>query len=161
MFNTFGTGPNYVAYGEETNTAVAGGQGNNIAPADSSTGAGGTGTSGVKAVYNTANFIVGCFTFTTGGSIKDTNTVWINPPLADFGGTTSSTNNISAFTMGTVMSDVDAFFLESRSGGATGGIGPTFIGNLLIGTTWSYVTGGPEFTNQPTNVTVASYGGSV
>jgi len=162
MFNTFGTSPNYVAYGEEINKpVVAGGSGDNIAPADSSTGAGGTGTSGVKAVYNTANFIVGCFTFTTGGSIKDTNTVWINPPLTDFGGPVPSINNISAFTMGTVMSDVDAFFLESRSGGATGGIGPTFIGNLLIGTTWSYVTGGPEFTNQPTNVTVASYGGSI
>jgi hypothetical protein len=162
MFNTFGTGPPYVAYGEETNKpAVAGGQGDNIVPADSSTGAGGTGTSGVKAVYNMANFVVGCFTFTTGGSIKDTNTVWINPPLTDFGGPTPSANNISAFTMGTVMSDVDAFFLESRSGGATGGIGPTFIGNLLIGTTWSYVTGGPEFTSQPTNESVTSYGGNV
>ena len=63
--------------------------------------------------------------------------------------------------MGTVMSDVDAFFLESRSGGATGGIGPTFFGNLLIGTTWSYVTGGPEFTNSPQNVSILSYGTNV
>jgi len=156
MFNTF-TGPNYVAYGEETNKPAVAGQGDNICPADSSAASGGTGTSGVKALYNTANFVVGCFTFTTGGSIKDTNTVWINPALSDFGGPTPSTNNISSFAMGTVMSDVDAFFLESRSGGATGGIGPTFIGNLLLGTTWSYVTGGPEFTNSPTDVYIMSY----
>ena len=159
MFNTFGATPTYVAYGEKTNSpAVGGGQGDNIAPADSSAGAGGTGAPGIKAYYNTANFIVGCFTFTAGGATKDTNTVWINPPLADFGGPTPSVNNISSFTMGTVMSDVGGFFLESRSGGATGGIGPTFIGNLLIGSTWSYVTGGPEFTNQPANVTVNTTG---
>ena len=161
MFNTFGTSPNYVAYGEKTNSPSVAGQGDNICPADSSIGAGGTGASGVKAIYNTANFVVGCFTFTAGGATKDTNTVWINPPLADFGGLTPSANNLSAFTMGTVMSDVDAFFLESRSGGATGGIGPTFIGNLLIGTTWSYVTGGPEFTNSPQNVSILSYGTNV
>ena len=59
------------------------------------------------------------------------------------------------------MNDVDAFFLESRSGGATGGIGPTFIGNLLIGTTWSYVTGGPEFTNSPADVQITAYGTNV
>jgi hypothetical protein len=162
MFNTFGAPVNYVAYGEKTNSpAVSGGQGDNICPADSSAAAGGSGPSGVKALYNTANFVVGCFTFTTGGAIKDTNTVWINPPLDDFGGPTSSTNNTSSFAMGTVMSDVDAFFLESRSGGATGGVGPTFIGNLLIGSTWSYVTGGPEFTNGPTNINVTSYGANL
>ena len=162
MFNTFGATPTYVAYGEKTNSpAAGGGQGDNIAPADSSAGAGGTGAPGIKAYYNTANFIVGCFTFTAGGATKDTNTVWINPPLADFGGPTPSANSISSFTMGTVMSDVGGFFLESRSGGATGGIGPTFIGNLLIGSTWSYVTGGPEFTNQPANVTVNTTGATV
>ena len=161
MFNTFNTNINYVAYGEKTNAPAVAGQGDNICPADSSAASGGPGATGVKALYNTANFVVGCFTFTTGGATKDTNTVWINPPLADFGGPTPSTNNISAFTMGTVMSDVDAFFLESRSGGATGGIGPTFIGNLLIGTTWSYVTGGPEFTNSPQNVSILSYGTNV
>jgi autotransporter-associated beta strand protein len=159
LFNSFGASPNYVAYGEKTNSpAVAGAPGDNIVPADSSNGSGGTGAPGIKAIYNAANFVVGCFTFTAGGSISDTNTVWINPPLTDFGGPVPSTRNISTFAMGTVMSDVGAFFLESRSGGATGGIGPTFIGNLLIGTTWSYVTGGPEFTSQPGNQLIAGYG---
>jgi hypothetical protein len=152
MFNTFGSGPNYIAYGEATNKpAVAGGNGDNICPADSSAAAGGSGCAGTKAFYNTPNFVVGCFTFNSGG-VADTNTVWLNPPLGDFGGPTPSANNVSSYTMGTVMSDVDGFFLESRSGGATGGIGPTFIGNLLIGHTWSYVTGGPEFTLQPAAV---------
>jgi hypothetical protein len=161
MFNTFNANVNYVAYGKRTNAPAVAGQGDNICPADSSAAAGGPGAAGVKALYNTANFIVGCFTFTTGGATKDTNTVWINPPLGDFGGAMPSANNVSAFTMGTVMSDVDGFFLESRSGGATGGIGPTFIGNFLIGTTWSYVTGGPEFTNSPQNVSILSYGTNV
>ena len=58
------------------------------------------------------------------------------------------------------MSDVDALFLQSRSGGSLGGISPTFIGNLLIGTTWSYVTGGPEFTNQPVSIFGVANGGT-
>ena len=162
MFNTFNSSITYVSYGEKTNTpAVGGGQGDNIEPSDSSNGGGGPGASGIKAIYNTANFVVGCFAFTAGGATKDTNTVWLNPPVGDFGGPVPSTNNITSFTMGTVMNDVDAFFLESRSGGATGGIGPTFIGNLLIGTTWSYVTGGPEFTNSPADVQITAYGTNV
>jgi autotransporter-associated beta strand protein len=159
LFNAFGASPNYVSYGYKINSPTIS-SGDDILAADSSgANSPSTGNVGVGAVYNTANFVVGCFTFSS--SFNDTNTVWVNPPIADFGGPTPSSANFNSFKMSSVMSDVDAFFLESRSGGASGGIGPTFIGNLLIGTTWSYVTGGPEFTNSPTNVIITAYGSNL
>jgi hypothetical protein len=43
--------------------------------------------------------------------------------------------------------------------GASGGVGTNYYANLMLGTTWSYVTGGPEFTSQPAS-TIAALGGS-
>ncbi len=154
MFNTFGTGadPTYVAYGVKTGSPAISG-GDDLLPDDSSgANSPATGLANVGAVYNTANFVVGCFTFTTGGSTKDTNTLWANPPVSSFGGNVPSTQNVINFTMGTKMSDVDGFCLIDRLYGASGGTGLMYVGNLLIGTTWSFVTGGPEFTNQPVSV---------
>jgi hypothetical protein len=159
LFNTFSaTGPNYVSYGQKINSpAITGG--NNILPSDSSAGnSGGTGNAGVGVVYNTANFVVGCYTFSS--SKNDTNSIWVNPPTSDFGGTTPSSATHNTYRMVNIMSDVDAFFMESRSGSSLGGNSPSYLGNLLIGTTWSYVTGGPEFTNQPASVTISSQGGT-
>jgi hypothetical protein len=156
LFNTFGT-TTYVSYGMKTGSPTIT-SGNDILASDSFSGnSPGTGNAGVGVVYNTPNFVVGCFTFSSSGN--DTNTVWVNPPTSDFGGATPSSVNFNTYPMKTVMSDVDAFFMESRSGGATGGASPSFLGNLLIGTTWSYVTGGPEFTNRPVNV-ATSMGGT-
>ena len=42
----------------------------------------------------------------------------------------------------------------------SGGVGTNYIANLLIGSTWSYVTGGPEFTNQPPAITSVDLGGN-
>ena len=39
--------------------------------------------------------------------------------------------------------------MTALGNGASGGVGTNYIANLIIGSTWSYVTGGPEFTNQP------------
>ena len=39
-------------------------------------------------------------------------------------------------------------------------MGTNYIANLIIGSTWSYVTGGPEFTNQPPASTTIALGGS-
>ena len=151
LFNTYSaTGPNYVSYGQKINSPAITGGGNDILAADSSAAnSPSSGNAGVGVVYNTANFVVGCFRFSS--NTNDTNTVWVNPPVSDFGGPTPSASNFNSYKMTTAMSDVGAFFLESRSGGSLGGVSPTMIGNLLIGTTWSYVTGGPEFTNQPVN----------
>lgn len=156
MFNTYGASVDYVAYGQKTGSPTITG-GNNILASDSAgANSPSTGNPGVGVVYNTANFVVGCFTFSS--DLNDTNAVWVNPPVGDFGGATPSSVNFNAYKMSTVMSDVGALFLESRSGGALGGVSPTFIGNLLIGTTWSYVTGGPEFTNNPTDFYITTYG---
>jgi hypothetical protein len=166
LFNTFGTSassPKYVSYGLKVSSPTIPGGGVDILPDDSSAGnSPSTGLVNVGTTYNTAAFVVGEFTFTTGGSIKDTNTVWVNPPINTFSGLTPSTSNVLSFTMGAVMSDVGGFFLEDRQAqNTTGGCGPLFIGNLLIGSTWSYVTGGPEFTNQPSASTSVNLGQNV
>ena len=159
LFNTFGTSPGgvtYVSYGLKT---ISGGD--YVGPSDSSGGNNGS-VSTLHTPYNTAAFVVGAYVFyPTGAGIVDTNILWLNPPTGTFGGPIPPTINAITYGMKVVMSDVGGFFLENRVGsGALGGIGPTFIGNLLVGTTWSYVTGGPEFTNQPTSL-LASIGDTV
>ena len=59
------------------------------------------------------------------------------------------------------MSDLGGLvFIDRVGNGASGGVGTNYIANLLIGSTWSYVTGGPEFTNQPPANTTIALGGS-
>src|ERR1035441_5549596 len=63
----------------------------------------------------------------------------------------------NAFTM----SDLGGLvFIDCPGNGTAGGVGTNYIGNLIIGSTWSYVTGGPEFTNQPLASTTIALGGS-
>ena len=60
------------------------------------------------------------------------------------------------------MSDLGGLvFIDRVGNGASGGVGTNYIANLLIGSTWSYVTGGPEFTNQPAANTPVNLGGTV
>jgi hypothetical protein len=60
------------------------------------------------------------------------------------------------------MSDLGGLvFIDRPGNGANGGVGTNYIANLIIGSTWSYVTGGPEFTNQPVAYTAVNLGGSV
>ena len=132
--------------------------------------------------YNTAAFVVGQIVLSPAGSgLPDSNTFWVSPavdnqsgesaPAATFGGPDSNAYLDPNFyidpnaTVG-FLHDVNGFFLQTRPAtpvtgiGAIGTYGPTYIANLIIGTTWSYVTGGPEFTSQPANA-VADYGSNV
>jgi hypothetical protein len=157
LFNQFtAPTPNYVSYGFKTDGSSA----YYVGPSDSSGGNNGS-VSSLHTTDNTAAFVVAAYVFTTGGTTKDTNILWLNPSTSTFGGLNPPATSVASYTMSTVMSDVGGFCLESRPGsGTSGGIGPTFIGNLLIGSTWSYVTGGPEFTNQPPAYTATALGGT-
>ncbi len=156
MFNTFpGTCP-YFGHG------VFNGAPDYIEAPDSSAGKDpASPPSTFPVTYNQAYFIVGEFVFTTGGAIKDTNIVWVNPSVSGFGGPTPPASPLIANPMAITMTDVGGMVLIDRLGsGALGGVGTNYIGNLLLGSTWSYVTGGPEFTNQPGS-TLVSIGGNV
>ncbi len=147
MFNNFNTTSNrYCGH-----ALIQDGTSFYIGAADSSLGKDFS-TSPFVSGYNTPNFVVGAYTFTSGG-LKDTNTIWVNPSTSSFGGATPPSVNLFNNTMAFNMSDIGALVLENRVGsGAAGGLGTNYIANLIIGTTWSYVTGGPEFTNQPVSV---------
>jgi hypothetical protein len=96
-------------------------------------------------------FVVGAYLFNASG--KDTNILWMNPSVGSFGGATPPASPIQAVTMAYNMSDIGGFCLMDRIGsGAAGGVGTNYVANLLVGSTWSYVTGGPEFTVQPANM---------
>jgi hypothetical protein len=160
MFNIFvgGTNCHYAAhgllqFGSSTTTFY-------IGACDSSTGKDFS-SSPLSNNYATPMFIVGEYVLNSGAS-ADTNIMWMNPTTGTFGGmtppTTSAQTNIMAYTM----SDLGGLVFEDRPGqGTAGGVGTNYIANLIIGHTWSYVTGGPEFTNQPSALTVVNLGGNV
>ncbi len=159
LFNTFGTSstsPKYFGHG------AFNGAPEYIEPCDSSAGKNpATPPTTFSVSYNTPNFIVGEFVFTAGGSIKDTNILWVNPSLGSFGGATPPASPSVVNPLSITMSDVGGMVLIDRPGsGASGGVGTNYIANLIIGSTWSYVTGGPEFTNQPANL-LAGFGDTV
>jgi len=110
------------------------------------------------ANYAAPVFVVGAYQMSASGA--DTNFLWANPATGSFGGATPPTTagTIQAFPMTNAMPDIAGIAFISRVGnGASGGVGTNYIANLIVGTTWSYVTGGPEFTNQPiagTNVNI-------
>jgi hypothetical protein len=165
MFNSYSTskGPTYVSYGVKSGFT---GGGDWLLASDS---AGGnipaTEVAGIGTPYNTAAFVVGAFVFTTGGTIKDTNILWVNPSTSAFGGPTAAALNAAPYlyTMTNIaMSDVGGFCLEDRIGaGGVGGIANMYVANLILGTTWSYVTGGPEFTAQPESTILSTPGATV
>jgi hypothetical protein len=105
-------------------------------------------------------FVVGAYLFNASG--KDTNVIWVNPAINSFGGALPPASPIQAVTMAYNISDIGGIVFEDRVGnGASGGVGTNYVGNLLIGSTWSYVTGGPEFTNQPVANVSTNYGSTV
>jgi hypothetical protein len=92
--------------------------------------------------FNKPYFIVGEFIYTTGGTTQDTNIVWVNPSTTKFGGPTPLAGPAITNTMAITMTNVGGMVLIDRTGsGALGGIGTNYFGNLIIGSTWSYVTG--------------------
>lgn len=156
LFNTFGTSassPKYVGHG------AFNGSPEYIEAPDSSAGKNPASPPSTFAVnYNQPYLIVGEFVLTTGGAIADTNIVWVNPSLSSFGGATPPAPGISN-PMSIAMGDLGGMVLIDRVGsGALGGVGTNYLCNLLLGSTWSYVTGGPEFTNQPLSSTRVNLG---
>src|ERR1035438_7845257 len=114
----------------------------------------------LKGTYGTPIFVVGAYVLNSGTS-KDTNIVWMNPSTTSFGGATPPSSPVHVWTMGFNMSDLAGLvFIDRVGSGALGGVGTNYIANLIVGSTWSYVTGGPEFTNQPTASTTVSLGGN-
>ena len=161
MFNTFGTtatSPKNFGHG------ILAPSGIELEPPDSSAGKSpASGPTTFPLSFNTPYFIVGEFVFTTSGttSLPDTNIVWVNPSISSFGGPTPLASPLIANPLAINMGDVGGMAIIDRPGsGAAGGIGTNYICNLIIGSTWSYVTGGPEFTNQPVANTAVNIGGN-
>jgi hypothetical protein len=163
MYNTYGanTGPRYFSHAVRYPNPL------DVGPSDSVAGGTPNPLSSLSLAFNTAGFVVGEFIFVStnasAAGTKDTNILWLNPPTTSFGGTTPSPTRSSTYALGITINDVDGMVLLDRTGsGALGGLGTNYIANLMLGTTWSYVTGGPEFTNQPpTNVYVYSFANNV
>ena len=158
FFNTWGsagTVPRYFGHGVIAPSTAY------FEPPDSSAGKSpATTVTTYPITFNQPYFIVGEFDFTTGAGIADTNKLWVNPATSSFGGLTPPAPGV-ANTMGTVMSDVGGMVLIDRPGSnVNGGVGTNYIANLIIGSTWSYVTGGPEFTTNPPASTSVPLGGN-
>ncbi len=162
MFNTFGTSatsPKNFGHG------ILGPSGIELEPPDTSAGKSPASAPATFPLnYNTPYFIVGEFVFTTAGTsiLQDTNIVWVNPSISSFGGPTPLASPLIANSMTiSPMSDVGGMVIIDRPGsGGAGGVGTNYMANLMIGSTWSYVTGGPEFTNQPPASTSVPLGGT-
>jgi hypothetical protein len=160
--NTFGvnTGPRYFGHGVFAPSNF------DLEPDDSGAGKTALPSYTVDPVsFNTPYLVIGEFSFvSTNASVagtKDTNTIWVNPPLTALGGLIPTNLVTNVDTMVITMNDVDGMVLLDRPGsGQSGGVGTNYIANLMLGGTWSYVTGGPEFTNPPVPV-VTNYGSTI
>jgi hypothetical protein len=113
-------------------------------------------TTPVSPNFGEPVFVVGAYVMNASGS--DTNFLWANPATGSFGGANPPATLVHAFTMTNPLPDIAGIlFLDRPGNGESGGVGTNYIANLIVGSTWSYVTGGPEFTNQPlasTNVNI-------
>ena len=157
MFNTFNTttAPRIAYHGLLLKTA---GSTYYIGGCDSSAGKPWSTSTGI-GTFGSPLFVVGAYQMSASGN--DTNFLWADPAVSSFGGPTPQATGVQVFTIVNHLPDIAGMVFISRTGiGAAGGVGTNYIANLIIGTTWSYVTGGPEFTNQPVNV-VGTPGGTV
>jgi len=160
LFNTFTNNPpgaatvfpHYFGHGvlEDNGTTLY------LGPCDSSAGKA-FGNTGFTTAFNTPSFMVGAYVMVSTNAmlsgVRDTNVLWVNPTTSGFGGATPPASPIFANLITNTMNDVGGMVLIDRPGnGASGGVGTNYVANLILGSTWSYVTGGPEFTSQPANV---------
>jgi hypothetical protein len=78
--------------------------------------------------------------------------LWVNPASTSFGMPTppAATASISIPPGTNQIAQAADFFLLDRAASTLWG--RLFISDLRLGTTWSYVTGGPEITSQPQSV---------
>lgn len=92
--------------------------------------------------------------------------LWINPAVNTFGASTAPAvaTAASGTTVGVLAADaltnIAGFYVLARTGGTQPTNG-TYFSSLAVGSTWSYVTGGPEFSTPPTNSPFATLGGTV
>ncbi len=103
---------------------------------------------------NTVLFVVVDYEFGINGN-NDNARLWVNPSTANFGAATppTPTANITITSAsGNELGAASKFFLITRSGSTLWG--SVLLGDLRLGTTWGFVTGGPEFTNQPASQSV-------
>jgi hypothetical protein len=157
MFNNFGTSSNhYACHGLLADTASL----YYIGACDSSAGKNWA-SSPLTGSYGSPIFVVGEYVLNS-GAFQDTNIMWVNPSTATFGGATPPATSMQVWTTNAfTMSDLGGLvFIDRPGNGTSGGVGTNYIANLLIGSTWSYVTGGPEFTNQPPAITSVNLGGT-
>lgn len=97
----------------------------------------------------TVLFVVVDYEFGINGSNDNAN-LWVNPGATSFGTATppTATTNITiTAASGNEVGEAAKFFLFNRGGNTLWG--SILLDDLRVGTTWSFVTGGPEFTNQP------------
>lgn len=102
---------------------------------------------------NTVLFVVVDYEFGINGN-NDNAKIWVNPLPGDFGSPvapTPTTNITITAASGNQLGQAASLFLLTRTGVAIWG--SVVLGNLRVGTTWAFVTGGPEFTNQPVSQT--------
>ncbi len=153
--------PGTCIYG--ANAVIAGGSGFYNVACDNSTGKEFTSTPFTSA-YGKVQFIVSAYTFTAVGSgLADSNSLWVNPSVSSFGGPTPPASPIFVDTMPHNMSDIGGLVIDDRpgKGASAGGIDSNYMANLMLGSTWSFVTGGPEFTTQPSSPSPLSPGNNV
>jgi hypothetical protein len=161
LFNTYGaTAPKYAAHGLLSKTA---GSTFYIGPCDTSAGKDFS-TSLWTGSYGVPLFVVGAYQLSSG--VNDTNAMWVNPPVSSFGGLQPPAGTgavqIDVVPAANRPPDIAGLALIDRVGsGASGGVGTNYIANLIVGTTWSYVTGGPEFTSQPATNLSANVGQNI
>lgn len=157
MFNSYGTSSNhYASHGLLADNGTT----YYIGACDSSKGLNWA-TSPLTGLYGSPIFVVGEYVLNSGAN-SDTNIMWVNPATTTFGGTTPPATSMQVWTTNAfTMSDLGGLvFIDRPGNGANGGVGTNYIANLIIGSTWSYVTGGPEFTNQPLAITSVALGGN-
>lgn len=111
-------------------------------------------------ISNTTYFVVMSYEF---GGTNTSNTVtndwmrlWVDPPTASFGIATPPTELVNHLVPngGGILTNAAGWFMLARGANSTPTNG-VVIGSMRMGTTWAYVTGGPEFTNQPASGTYA------
>lgn len=114
-------------------------------------GAGSAAFDGGGHTTNTVLFVVVDYEFGINGA-ADLMQLWVNPSANTFGAPTppAPTATATATSAANKIAQASDFFLLDRTGGTIWG--KLVISTLRLGTTWSYVTGAPEITNQPIDV---------
>ena len=84
-------------------------------------------------------FVVGRYSFNSGGSTDDICDLWLNPPVSSFGGTVPPTPTIAAVGAGgNDITPIDRFFF--RGGGSSSSPDKTTADEVRVGFTWADVT---------------------